>query len=162
MANASVSERQEVTNKYDLYDLLGVNDDADETAIRKAFRRTALKYHPDKNKTATAVIKFHALTVAVDVLCDAESRKQYDEIRQQAQARHKREAAFDARRRQMKADLERNERNGWNTSATSASTTKQNPSSSSAAAREAKLARLRAQSAALRAQRDADKNGRPP
>jgi len=61
------------------YDLLGVSPTASEDDIKRAYRKLAFKYHPDKNKDADAPEKFKALSVAYEVLSDAEKRKRYDQ-----------------------------------------------------------------------------------
>ena len=63
----------------DYYETLGVGRDADETAIRGAFRRLARKYHPDLNKDdGDAEARFKEVNEAYEVLSDAESRRKYD------------------------------------------------------------------------------------
>lgn len=63
----------------DYYDTLGIQRDADEKAIRGAFRRLARKYHPDLNKDdKDAEARFKEINEAYEVLSDADSRKKYD------------------------------------------------------------------------------------
>lgn len=64
----------------DYYAILNVRRDASEDEIRKAYRRLALKYHPDKNPgDATAAAKFRQVKTAYDVLRDAKERIPYDQ-----------------------------------------------------------------------------------
>jgi preprotein translocase subunit Sec63 len=65
--------------KRDYYEILGVERDADEKAIKKAYRRLAMKYHPDRNSDdPEAVDKFKEATEAYEVLADEEKRAAYD------------------------------------------------------------------------------------
>ena len=62
----------------DFYKLLGVSKNADNREIRKAFKKLALKYHPDKNSEDDAQEKFLKITRAYEILKDEENRKKYD------------------------------------------------------------------------------------
>ena len=63
----------------DYYELLGVSRDADLSAIKKAYRRLAVKYHPDKNSgDREAEGRFKEAAEAYAVLSDSEKRRRYD------------------------------------------------------------------------------------
>jgi len=67
----------------DYYEVLGVPPDASKEQIRKAYRRMAKKYHPDRQKGSKAAEEtFKQITNAHSVLGDPEKRKQYDRLRQ--------------------------------------------------------------------------------
>lgn len=68
-------------SKRDYYEVLGVGKDADEGAIKKAYRVLAKKYHPDMNPgDAEAEKKFKEASEAYAVLSDSEKRRQYDQF----------------------------------------------------------------------------------
>ena len=70
-----------MTAKRDYYEVLGVSKNADENAIKKAYRKLAKKYHPDTNSgDADAEKKFKEVTEAYSVLSDKEKRKLYDQF----------------------------------------------------------------------------------
>ncbi len=65
----------------DYYKILGVDKNATQEEIRKAYRKLALKYHPDRNPgDKAAEEKFKEITEANEVLSDPEKRKKYDQL----------------------------------------------------------------------------------
>jgi len=64
--------------KRDYYEVLGIERDATDEDIKKAFRRLALEYHPDRNKDAEAEGRFKEVNEAYQVLSNAEKRSAYD------------------------------------------------------------------------------------
>ena len=68
-------------NKRDYYEVLGVSKEADSSAIKKAYRKLAKKYHPDTNAgNAEAEKRFKEISEAYAVLGDEEKKKLYDEF----------------------------------------------------------------------------------
>jgi DnaJ-class molecular chaperone len=64
----------------DYYKILGVSQGANEDEIKKAYRKLALKYHPDKNHAPGAEEKFKEIGEAYDVLSDPKKRQIYDQL----------------------------------------------------------------------------------
>src|SRR3954467_8506052 len=65
--------------KRDYYEVLGVNRDAPEDEIKKAYRKLAMKYHPDRNPdNPKAEDSFKEAKEAYEILCDAGKRAAYD------------------------------------------------------------------------------------
>ena len=62
----------------DYYEVLGVNRQDSEEEIRRAFRKKAMEYHPDRNKEPDAEEKFKEINEAYQVLSDSSKRAQYD------------------------------------------------------------------------------------
>ncbi|MEO9870586.1 DnaJ C-terminal domain-containing protein [Ekhidna sp.] len=78
----------------DYYQVLGVNKTASQNEIKKAYRKLAVKYHPDKNPDdKVAEEKFKEISEAHEVLGDPEKRKKYDELG--ANWKQYQEAGFD-------------------------------------------------------------------
>lgn len=66
-------------SKRDYYEVLGVERNADEKVIKKAYRRVAMKYHPDRNsEDKNAEEKFKEASEAYEILSDAQKRDAYD------------------------------------------------------------------------------------
>ena len=68
-----------MTKKRDYYEVLSVSKDASKEDVKKAYRKLALKYHPDRNKAPEAESQFKELSEAYAVLSDDEKRGQYDQ-----------------------------------------------------------------------------------
>ena len=66
------------TQKADYYETLGVGRDASQDEVKRAFRRLAMEYHPDRNSEPGAETKFKEINEAYEVLSDAEKRQTYD------------------------------------------------------------------------------------
>merc|ERR1719408_634424 len=62
----------------DLYGILGLPDDADEGALKKAYRSLSIKYHPDKNPDEESRAKFSDIRDAYEVLNDPDKKILYD------------------------------------------------------------------------------------
>ena len=67
-----------MATKRDYYEVLGVDRNASEEELKKAFRQLAFKYHPDHNSEQGAEEKFKEINEAYQVLSDAEKRAAYD------------------------------------------------------------------------------------
>ena len=67
-------------NKRDYYEVLGVEKNAAEAEIKKAYRKLAAKYHPDVNHEADAEEKFKEINEAYEVLSDADKKARYDQF----------------------------------------------------------------------------------
>ena len=63
----------------DYYKILGITKSATDDELKKAYRKLALKYHPDKNKAAGAEDKFKEVAEAYEVLSDKKKRDIFDQ-----------------------------------------------------------------------------------
>ena len=67
-------------DKRDYYDILGVSKRATDEQLKIAFRKKALEYHPDRNKSKDAEEKFKEINEAYQILSDSEKRAKYDQF----------------------------------------------------------------------------------
>src|ERR671932_551787 len=72
------------STKRDYYEVLSVSRTASDEDIKKAYRRLALQFHPDRNKAPDAVDRFKEVTEAYQILSDSEKRSLYDRFGHQA------------------------------------------------------------------------------
>lgn len=68
----------------DYYQILGLSKTSSADEIKKAYRKLAMEYHPDRNKSKLAGDKFKEVTKAYEVLSDAQKRTTYDQLGHQA------------------------------------------------------------------------------
>ena len=67
-------------DKRDYYDILGVSKGVTDEQLKIAFRKKALEYHPDRNKSKDAEEKFKEINEAYQILSDSEKRAKYDQF----------------------------------------------------------------------------------
>ncbi len=102
-----------VTSDVDFYELLGLPfENVSESELRRAYRKTALKYHPDKVGKDFDAAKYELFQAAHEILADADLKAKYDHARSARLQRERANLLFEGRRRQMKEDLEARERGG--------------------------------------------------
>lgn len=84
-----------MSSKRDYYEVLGVSKDASQNEIKSQYRKLALKFHPDRNKSDDAADHFKEVSEAYAVLSDPEKRKIYDQYGHQGvEGRYSREDIF--------------------------------------------------------------------
>ena len=69
-----------MATKRDYYDILGVSKTASAAELKKAYRKSALQWHPDRNKSAGASDKFKEINQAYEILSNKEKKAAYDQF----------------------------------------------------------------------------------
>lgn len=69
-----------MTTTRDYYEILGISRNATQQEIKSAYRRLALQWHPDRNKSAEAEKRFKEINEAYEVLSDPKKRQAYDQF----------------------------------------------------------------------------------
>jgi len=69
-----------MASKKDFYETLGVSKSASADDLKRSYRKLAMEYHPDKNKTKEAEEKFKEINQAYEVLSDPQKRSTYDQV----------------------------------------------------------------------------------
>lgn len=111
-ANRDLEDIAKTTTE-DFYELLGITFESSDTEIKRAYRKTSIKYHPDKNPdNKDAAEKFIQLGFARDILLDGKLKAEYDKARLRRKEKALQDELLDGKRRKMKEDLERREREG--------------------------------------------------
>lgn len=99
------------TSETDFYELLGITFENSHKDLDRAWRKTALKYHPDKvGSDPVAKERFHLAQIGYDLLSEPTAKALYDNTRNARLQRKRQNDLFEGKRRQMKDDLEERER----------------------------------------------------
>jgi len=109
---ASTSDlKSYATSTHDFYALLSLSVTFSQPDLDRAWRRTALKYHPDKVGAAdtTAAEKFHLAQIGYDILSDPAIKSLYDNARTAREQKERARNLFEGERKRMRDDLEARE-----------------------------------------------------
>lgn len=97
--------------KLDIYEFLGISENATDSEVKKGFRAKALTCHPDKNPDdPKAAEQFHRYSRAAEVLLDPAARQAYDRLLKGRKERQARNQTLDGTRKRLKEELEARER----------------------------------------------------
>ena len=91
--------------KRDYYEVLGVSRDTPQDKIKTKYRKLALKYHPDRNKSSGAEEKFKEISEAYAVLSGKTTRNQYDLLSEEVSLDKIAEAIYNQARKTYEANV---------------------------------------------------------
>ncbi|ANZ74379.1 BA75_01777T0 [Komagataella pastoris] len=101
--------KQVLDKDIDLYDLLGVPENSQDSDIRRGYRQQALIYHPDKNDTPQANIRFQQISTALKILGTPKLRNSYDSYKQLKRQGKERRTQLNERDKRFEQELVRAE-----------------------------------------------------
>ncbi|AOA61571.1 hypothetical protein PP7435_CHR1-0088 [Komagataella phaffii CBS 7435] len=97
--------KQVLDRDIDLYDLLGVPEDSQDSDIRRGYRQQALIYHPDKNDTPQANVRFQQISTALKILGTPELRNSYDSYKRLKRQRNEKRSQLNERDKRFENEL---------------------------------------------------------
>ena len=83
------TECEKIINSHDYYEILGVKNGATEEELKKAYKKKAIKFHPDKNHSPKAEEAFKRISTAYTTLTDPKKKEIYDKYGSEEQFREK-------------------------------------------------------------------------
>lgn len=104
------STDQIINGDIDLYEFIGAKSSDSLQDIKRSYRRTALRYHPDKTKDPEAIEKFQLLSTIYEILSNDESRANYDNIRAYKKEKQLYNDKLDEQTKRFKEELLRAEK----------------------------------------------------
>ena len=109
--DSDASSKDKVDPNEDYYSLLGLSYDASADGIRQAYKKLALRWHPDRNpeRREEAEAMFDRIRRAHDILTDSDAKAEFDAHIRAKRAEKERLEKMSAKTRKLKADLERRE-----------------------------------------------------
>ena len=101
--NSEDDECKSIINSHDYYQILGVGKDCTNDEIKKAYKKKAMKFHPDKNTSKFAEEAFKKISTAYQTLSDPDKRKKFDKYGSEEEFREK---YYQEHQRQYEDDIE--------------------------------------------------------
>lgn len=106
---------QIINGDIDLYEYIGAKPTDTLSEIKRSYRRTALRYHPDKTKDPSSIEKFQLLSTIYEILSNNESRLNYNNIREYKREKQLYNEKLDEQTKRFKEELLKAEKNNGTT-----------------------------------------------